>query len=221
MDPKKLADFQFSYDLLAEEYAARIYDELKGKPLDRERLDRFAARLQGGGKVCDLGCGPGHVARYLHDRGVDVFGLDLSPKMVEQARKLNPGIEFRQGNMLVLDVADAVWAGALAFYSIIHIPRVEVPRVLLEIRRVLKPAGLLFLAFHLGKEVVHEQELWGKKVSLDYEFFEKTEVERYLLDAGYTIEESLERDPYPDVEVQTRRAYILAKKTLTAASHPR
>jgi len=220
MDPKKLADFQFSYDLLAEEYAARIYDELKGKPLDRERLDRFAARLQGGGKVCDLGCGPGHVARYLHDRGVDVFGLDLSPKMVEQARKLNPGIEFRQGNMLVLDVADAVWAGALAFYSIIHIPRVEVPRVLLEIRRVLKPAGLLFLAFHLGKEVVHEQELWGKKVSLDYEFFEKTEVERYLLDAGYTIEESLERDPYPDVEVQTRRAYILAKKTYTA-SHPR
>src|SRR5712691_6911625 len=189
MDPKKLADFQFSYDLLAEEYAARIYDELKGKPLDRERLD--------------------------------LFGLDLSPKMVEQARKLNPGIEFRQGNMLVLDVADAVWAGALAFYSIIHIPRVEVPRVLLEIRRVLKPAGLLFLAFHLGKEVVHEQELWGKKVSLDYEFFEKTEVERYLLDAGYTIEESLERDSYPDVEVQTRRAYILAKKTLTAASHPR
>ncbi len=221
MDPKKLADFQFSYDLLAEEYAARIYDELKGKPLDRERLDRFAARLQGGGKVCDLGCGPGHVARYLHDRGVDVFGLDLSPKMVEQARKLNPGIEFRQGNMLVLDVADAVWAGALAFYSIIHIPRVEVPRVLLEIRRVLKPAGLLFLAFHLGKEVVHEQELWGKKVSLDYEFFEKTEVERYLLDAGYTIEESLERDFYSDVEVQTRRAYILAKKTHTAASHPR
>src|SRR6266852_3505167 len=129
MAPKKLADFQSSYDLLAEEYAARIYDELKGKPLDCERLDRFAARLQRAGKVCDLGCGPGHVARYLYERGVDVFGLDLSPKTVEHARKLNPGIEFRQGNMLALDAEDAAWAAALAFYSIIHVPRTEVPQV--------------------------------------------------------------------------------------------
>jgi SAM-dependent methyltransferase len=161
-----------------------------------------------------LGCGPGHVARYLHDRDVDIFGVDLSPRTVEQARKLNPGIEFRQGNMFALDAEDAAWVGVLAFYSIIHIPRIEVPQVLSEIRRVLKPGGLLFLAFHLGNEAIHEQELWGKKVSLDFQFFQKAEMERYLLDAGYTIEESLERDPYPSVvEVQTRRAYILAKKT--------
>ncbi len=211
MDPKKLADFQLSYDRLAEEYAARFYDELKGKPLDCERLDRFAARLQGG-RVCDLGCGPGQVARYLHDRGVDVFGLDLSPKMVEQARNLNPEIEFAQGTMFSLDAEDAAWAGVLAFYSIIHIPRIEVPRVLGEIRRVLKPGGLLFLAFHLGQQVEEVQDLWGKQVCLEFTFFERAEMERYLRDAGYTIEESLERDPYPDVEAQTRRAYILAKK---------
>jgi SAM-dependent methyltransferase len=214
MDPKKLADFQSSYDLLAEEYAARIYDELKGKPLDRELLDRFATRLHRAGRVCDLGCGPGHVARYIYDRGVDVFGLDLSPKMVEQARKLNPGIEFRQGNMLLLDAKDAAWSGALAFYSIIHIPRIEVPRVLSEICRVLKPGALLFLAFHLGQQVEEVQDLWGKRVCLEFTFFERSEMERYLRDAGYSIEESLERDPYPDVEVQTRRAYILAKKSM-------
>jgi SAM-dependent methyltransferase len=214
MDPKKLAEFQSSYDLLAEEYAAHIYHELKDKPLDCQLLDAFAVRLRGIGKVCDLGCGPGHVARYLHDRDVDIFGVDLSPRTVEQARKLNPGIEFRQGNMFALDAEDAAWVGVLAFYSIIHIPRIEVPQVLSEIRRVLKPGGLLFLAFHLGNEAIHEQELWGKKVSLDFQFFQKAEMERYLLDAGYTIEESLERDPYPSVvEVQTRRAYILAKKT--------
>ena len=79
-----------SYDRLAEEYTRRISDELQHKPLDRELLDRFTQQTKGRGEVCDMGCGPGHVARYLRDAGASVFGLDLSPGMVEQARKLNP-----------------------------------------------------------------------------------------------------------------------------------
>src|SRR5437879_10018498 len=98
MDPRKFSDCQSSYDRIAEEYANRISGELDHKPLDRMLLDEFAARFKGAGRVCDLGCGPGHVARYLHDRGVDIFGIDLSPGMLDQARKLNPAIEFRQGD---------------------------------------------------------------------------------------------------------------------------
>jgi trans-aconitate methyltransferase len=41
--------------------------------------------------VCDLGCGPGHVSRYLWERGVEVCGIDLSSELVERARRLNPG----------------------------------------------------------------------------------------------------------------------------------
>jgi len=74
-----------SYDQLADEYARRIFNELYYKPFDRELLDRFATRVSGHGEVCDMGCGPGHVARYLRDTGTTVFGLDLSPKMLEQA----------------------------------------------------------------------------------------------------------------------------------------
>src|SRR3954454_23213708 len=99
-------DVEGSYDRVAEEYALRISGELAHKPLDRQLLDRFAAEVEGLGPVCDLGCGPGHVARYLHDHGVQVTGLDLSEAMVEQARRLNPDIAFRQGNMLALDVED-------------------------------------------------------------------------------------------------------------------
>ena len=106
MDPQKLSNYQSSYDRIAEEYTVRIAGELKDKPLDRMLLEGFAARVNGTGRVCDLGCGPGHVARYLHDRGVDIFGVDLSPGMLEQARKLNSNIEFQQGNMLALDVED-------------------------------------------------------------------------------------------------------------------
>src|SRR5687767_14656650 len=121
---------QASYDRVAGEYAARLLDELDNKPLDRELLDRFAERVAGKGRVCDLGCGPGQIARYLHERGVDVFGLDLSPSMLEEARKAHPGIPFRQGDMRALDLPDNSLAGIAAFYSILHIPRDEVTAVL-------------------------------------------------------------------------------------------
>jgi trans-aconitate methyltransferase len=73
------------YDILADEYVSHVFEELHHKPLDRELLDRFAKEAPG--PVCDLGCGPGHVARYLHSRGAVVSGIDLSPEMVERARR--------------------------------------------------------------------------------------------------------------------------------------
>ena len=86
-----------SYDQIADEYARRIYHELQGKPFDRELLSRFAKASGGLWEVCDMGCGPGHVARYLQSLGANVFGLDISPAMAEQARRLNPGIQFSSG----------------------------------------------------------------------------------------------------------------------------
>ena len=212
MDSNQLSATQASYDALAAEYARRLYDELAAKPLDRELLDRFAARLQGAGKVCDLGCGPGHVARHLHERGVDAFGIDLSRAMVEQARQLYRGIEFTQGNMLALDAAENSWAAIVAFYSIIHIPRADLPKLFLEIARVLQPNGLLFLAFHAGIDEQHVDELWGVKTNLHFYFFHRREIEQHLRAAGFFVEDSLERQPYPEIEVDTRRAYLLARK---------
>lgn len=213
MDPQKLSDCQSSYDRIAEEYTARIAGELEHKPLDRMLLDEFAVRTKGAGRVCELGCGPGHVARYLHDSGVDIFGIDLSPGMVEQARKLNPAIEFQQGNMLALEAEDGAWAAIVAFYSIVHIPKTDILQAFREMFRVLKRGGFLFLAFHIGLEVLREENLWGHQVSLDLVFYARKEVERYLGFAGFAIEDSLERDPYaPEVEYQSRRAYIRARK---------
>jgi SAM-dependent methyltransferase len=212
MDDPETINLQVSYDRVADEYARRIFDELKDKPLDRELLDRFAVRLQGCGPVCDLGCGPGQVARYLHERGVEVIGVDLSPAMVECARRLNPGIRFHHGTILALDVADGAWGGIVAFYSIIHIPRPEVTRALRELHRVLRPEGLLLLAFHIGEATIHKDEWWGQKVSVDFVFFQPGEMAAYLRTAGWVVEELIEREPYPDVEYPSRRAYILAKK---------
>ena len=159
-----------------------------------------------------MGCGPGHVAGYLRDAGASVFGLDLSPGMLEQARKLNPGIPFREGNMLSLNLLDASLAGVAAFYAIVNIPRQSLPIVFREIQRVLRPSGLLLLAFHIGDEVLHEDELWGQKISMDFQLLPPSEIKLDLENAGFHIEEVVEREPYPEVEYPSRRAYIFARK---------
>lgn len=213
MTPERLQQTATSYNGVAAEYVAHLYLELDNKPMDRALLDRFADRMRGQGIVCDMGCGPGHVGRYLADRGVDVIGVDLSPGMLAQAAALNPGIAFHQGNMLALDWPDGAWAGIVAFYSIIHIPREDVAQALTEMRRVLRPGGLLFLAFHMGDEDLHETEAWGVPVDLEYTMYGAVEMAGFLRQAGFDVEEVTERDPYaPEVEYQSRRAYILASK---------
>ena len=206
-----------SYDALADEYARRISNELHSKPFDRELLDRFAADVSGRGEVCDLGCGPGHVARYLWDVGARVFGLDLSPKMLEQARRLNPQIQFREGNMMALDLADGALVGITTFYAIVNLPKSVLPSVFREIHRVLQPGGLLLLAFHVGDEVLHEEELWGQAIAMDFFLFQPSEIRGYLEAVGLVIEEIIEREPYgPEVEHQSKRAYIFARKPPSA-----
>lgn len=207
------ADCQASYDAVAEEYAARIFDELRHKPFDRDVLDRFASNVRGVGPACDMGCGPGQVARYLQLQGVDVCGYDLSPKMVELARRLNPGIEFHQGDMTVLDVADESWIGIAAFYSLIHIAPELMGQTLKELWRVLRPNGLFLLSFHIGSETLHLDEWWGKQVCVDFFLLEPSSIADQLRNVGFEVEEIIERDPYPEVEHQSRRAYIFSKRT--------
>jgi len=213
MIEQESSEVQSNYDRVANEYARHLYDELRHKPLDRQLLDRFIKGIRGQGLVCDLGCGPGQVARYLHERGVPACGVDLSAGMLTQARELNPGSEFSQGDMRSLDVLDDSWAGIAAFYAIVNLEPADVARALREMWRALRPQGLLLLSFHIGKEVEHVENLWGCAVCLDFYFFRTEDVAKYLLAAGFEIEEIIEREPYaPEVEYQSRRAYIFARK---------
>ena len=114
--------------------------------------------------------------------------------------------------MMALDAPDGAWAGIAAFYSIIHIPRDDMKRALGELRRVLRPGGLLLLAFHIGDDAIHLDEWWGQKVCVDFFFFRPAEAADCLRATGFEIEEIIEREPYPDVEHQSRRAYVFARR---------
>jgi SAM-dependent methyltransferase len=110
-------------------------------------------------------------------------------------------------------VADEAYGGVAAFYSIIHIPRPAVVEALRELKRVLRPGGTLLITFHIGQETVHKDEWWGNAVSVDFHFYETEEMKARLTAAGFEWAEVIERDPYPpDIEFQSRRAYIFARK---------
>lgn len=198
------------YDTVAKEYADRFAGELAHKPLDRELLRRFATEVHG--PVLDLGCGPGHVTAFLKECGADVCGQDLSPELIAEARQRHPNIPFETGDMLDLPDPDGSAAGVVAFYAIVHFTPDQLARALAEIHRVLRPGGRVLLSFHIGREVVHVDEFLGQPVPLDFIFFQPQDVAVELTGAGFDQVEVIERDPYPEVEYPSRRAYLFAGK---------
>jgi SAM-dependent methyltransferase len=204
-----------SYDAVAEEYVRHISDELDYRPRERDLLARFARQCGGLGFICDLGCGPGHIADYVCRFNPEVIGLDLSFGLLRQARDRNTEIVFLQGDMLALPFAGRSLGGIVAFYSIIHFEGRQVDQALEEMHRVLIPGGQLLLGFHVGMDIIHVDELWGVPVNLDAKFFLVEDLTGKLTKLGFRVVEEWRRDPYPEVEYQSVRGYIWAEKPAT------
>ena len=143
--------------------------------------------------VADIGCGPGHVARYLNDQGVTIFGVDLSPAMIRCAARLNPRLDFRVGDMRTLELPASSLAGIVAFYSIVHFEPGDLRVIMREMRRVLASDGLALVSFHVGNELVHVDELFGAPVNLDFRFHDPADVVAALRAAPFSVIEQVER----------------------------
>jgi len=203
------------YDAVAKEYAETVIGEHEKKPKDREMLRRFLRELGGRGPVWDFGCGPGQTAGYLKNLGLEISGLDLSEKMLEQARRLHPEIPFRRGDVLELAFRNDSLAGVVAFYAFVHFTEEQVAKAFREIFRVLKPDGVFLFTYHVGGKTIRLNEFLGKKIDIDFMFFNTDFMFRCLKDSGFAAIEIVEREPYPGVEYQSRRAYGFARKPRT------
>ena len=115
---------------------------------------------------------------------------------------------------LAIPCGDALLAGVVAFYAIVHFSPPALRRVLAEMSRVLQPGGRLLLAFHIGHGSTRVEEFLGRPVSMDFAFFLPAVVAGQFVEAGFVAVEVIERDPYPypDVEYPSRRAYLFAHK---------
>lgn len=207
-----------SYDAVAAEYDREISGELAGKPFDRGLLAAFAELTSSGLPVGDVGCGPGHVAQHLAGLGCSMVGVDLSPAMIEIARRRYPHIPFHVGSMFDLPFPDAGWAGAVAMYSIVHFDGGERGAACRELARVVRPGGPVLLAFHTADaahqpgDTMAEDEFLGKRVDLTLHFHRPDDVAADLSAAGFAETARLLREPDPAVEYPSRRCYLVARR---------
>jgi SAM-dependent methyltransferase len=194
-----LTDTQVSYDTVAASYADQVRDAVAAHPYLRTALELFADGVQaaGGGPVADVGCGPGHVTAYLHQLGIDAFGIDISPKMITLAQRDHPALRFEVGSMTDLTLPDAAVTGVLAWQSLIHVPDESVRTVIEHFRRVLRPGGALQLLFHVGDQPWLKTEGYGGHPMKVWVYPRQPgRVGSWLSDAGFSVDAQLLLAPH-------------------------
>lgn len=212
-DHEDLRATQIAYDVVADDYADLLADELANKPLDRGLLAAFAETVHATGlsRVADLGCGPGRITTFLDSLGLDAFGLDLSPAMISVARRTYPHLQFEVGSINELNLADDALGGIVSWYSIIHTPFDQLSAVFTEFRRVLCGGGYLLLAFQIGDECVHLDRAYGHAVSLDVYRRQPETVADLLTEHSFAVEVRVSREPQEPEKLE--QAYLLARNS--------
>jgi SAM-dependent methyltransferase len=202
---------RLAYDRLSVTHLAESSSSLADRPIERALFQAFAdVVLQEPGPVADVGCGAGVITAFLNDRGVDAYGIDLSPGMLAQARIAHPGLRFELGSMLRLDIADASLAGLLSCYSLIHLPWPERPRALAEFRRVLRPGGVLMLAFQIGDAAYRPAVVDEMGLAVTWYRQRPDDLVELLAAAGFAVLARAERAPAGTES--TPQGYLLATR---------
>jgi uncharacterized protein YceH (UPF0502 family) len=198
-----------SYDAVATAYADQLVDELRGLPFETWLLDRVLAHAAGR-PVVDAGSGPGHVTAYLADGGADATGIDVSPEMVNEARRRFPGRRFEVGDLRRLSrpPTSSGWAAVLGWYSLIHLAASELPDAVAS----LAPGGWLVLGMHAGAEIRHLDEWFGHEVDLDFVLHEPAFVIGVVEAAGLVDTEWYLRGPLATRGETTQRLYVVGRK---------
>lgn len=202
-----------TYDIVAAHYAERFPATEPEDPLDLAMIDHFIGRLGCTATVLDAGCGTGRMSRYLADRGCRVFGLDLSPGMVSMARRDQPDLAFSIGSIVDLPYADASVDAAMYWYSVIHSPDELLARIAAEAARVVRPGGLVLLAFQVGsgsRDVASGYRALGHEVSLTRFHRSLDQVTGVLTAAGFDLVAHLERAPVPGEK--DPQAFVIAAR---------
>ncbi|MEU2025704.1 class I SAM-dependent methyltransferase [Streptomyces sp. NPDC016469] len=177
------------YDTVAEDYAARVPGLFAEDVPGRALIGAFAeeVRADGGLPVADLGCGPGHVTAHLAGLGLDAHGVDVSPRMVDVARRRHPDLRFETGAMDALGLPDGGLGGIVAWWSILHTPPDRLPVLFAEFRRVLAPGGRLLLGFHAGNGEPYTSEKRTGGYAYAIHLLSPDRVAGQLEEAGFTV----------------------------------
>lgn len=165
-----------------------------------------------GAHIIDAGCGPsGHISKYLHNKGLNISGVDISDECVAIAGKENPDINFTREDFGRLSCSENQFEGLVAYYSILDTPKEYIHILFKEFYRVIKPGGYFLIAVKEGNSEGYVNELLGIETEIYFSLFTKEEIEFYLSQSGFDLIKIDVRNPY-DFEINNKRIFALAKK---------
>jgi SAM-dependent methyltransferase len=201
--PSDLDAVRASYDRVADNYVELGMGELGPYPWLRAALAAFAEATSGLGPVLDVGCGPGTVTAHLAELGLDVSGVDLSPRMVEHARRRHPGLRFAVASATALDLAPASLGGVLGWWSLFNLPRETLPSVLTTFAEALVPGGQALVGTHVGDgDVMRTEAYGGVPVSWTTHLWRPEQLATLLADVGLEVTAELRLPESPPLRPQ-------------------
>lgn len=157
----------------------RAYEKAFPVSEDDPSLLRFLRGLPAGGRVLDLGCGPGKHASAMQRHGFQVAAIDASAAMVEQARA-RKGIDVQQAEFEDLD-DEAIYDGVWANFSLLHAPREDFTAHLARIAAALKPGGIVHIGMKIG--LGHRRDHLGRY----YTYYTSQDLKERLGGAGFQV----------------------------------
>lgn len=205
-----------AYDIAADEYAAKWWNEFENKHFDRVMLGWYAGQIPPGGTVLEIGSGPGEVSGYLSRLGVRCIGTDLSPRMIENAKRYFPDVQFEVQDFLNLRYVNNSFAGVIAYYAIVNLTVDAIKKGFAEVRRVLQPGGLFLFTFHIyeTEEKTEVEAFFTPEGSpLTFYYFKVDDMKALVQSLGFQVVDILIRYPYPEVEYPSKRSYFVLRKT--------
>lgn len=155
------------YDKIADlyhEYRSRnilFWNEFIEKPATFSLLKNIKGK-----RILDLGCGSGIHARLMKNRGADVYGIDISPKMIEIAKANTRGVDFRVGSAYRLPYKSKYFDIVVSSYVVEHFEKLDA--AFREVKRVLKKKGLFI--FSIGNPVIDAAHHMKGKPDTWFEF---------------------------------------------------
>lgn len=175
------AELERTYDAIAPEYAQR-WERMPAELARRAR--RFAAAVGRGGHVLDLGCGSGRDLAWFEAHGMRVTGADRSAGMLAEARR-RTGARLIKCDMRRLPIPSASLDGVWACASLMHLPKRDLPAVLAEVHRVLRPGGRTFFTLTAGQGEGWEHDVYAQPRF--YARYDLAEVRRAVRDSGLRL----------------------------------
>ncbi len=184
---------------------------MEGKPFDQQYLDAFLASLNKECVIYDAGCGPGHITKYIFDKGYPVKGIDISYKCIQIAAKKYPAFSFECADFLDWQVTPHSVDAIISFYSIIYTSKNEINQIMEVFYNAQKPNGKILLVLKEGDFEGYQDQVLGIQVKSYFCEYRLEEISE-ILQRNYFNVHSLEiRAPYAH-EINSNRIYIICSK---------